>query len=66
MTNEPSWQEKIAVILASGYSRREVYDQCGIAKSTFSELENGEITEPKGMSAVTLNDMFRLAIRRKK
>lgn len=62
--DENDWQSKIALIEASGLTRKDICDACDIAYSTLSEIANGGSKEPRGIKAVKLHDLYLKVARR--
>lgn len=50
----PSWQQRIIDLEASGLSLTELAEQVGLAKSTVSEIKRGTTKAPGGDAAVAL------------
>lgn len=52
--SKQNWKERISWCEASGLTRKEIAEICGMSYSALCDVVNGNTQEPRGMAAVRL------------
>jgi len=64
MTTEPTWQDRIEAIRATGMLSVDIARHCGISPQGLCDIVSGKNKEPKGMVAVKLHKLHLRVMRK--